>query len=531
MNDRLVRTPARRGSSLLLVTTAMGAAVILSGAYLASRANGALVGGNLSASSIARIQTESALAITGAALTGSGDWRTDHAAGLYLLQETPETLVRVDLLDLATNQPPDAGTVDVRANITSRRDGIERFAQADFFVPLESDAQAVDVDLGEFALFAGDSIELGSEALVRTWECSPGAGRGEPLRVATSTGESRGIRLHDSSMIVGGIEYRPTRTAHHGGSLPVDELPDRIIIHQPAPPLDDESTPLQSGLDRQVDGDQRVEELRMSGGDRILLNPGANLMVEGDLVMGRGSVLEVEGTSTVVVKGDLTIRGGSIEVAESARFTVHVGGDLDLTDARVVEPNGTERTWVPDIDRVSFVTTASRASIPSWRIRGATLLKGQLYAPSAQVSIEQRTVIIGRIAAQSIRMSGSACLLYDPTIDRRNGYTAPDRRLFETNGRVLEPIARMESLATEQLQQASTEMGIPISAGTEMVHPTRAELVAEPTKRRGGERARRFRDRIKRPGPGREFLDVRRSSRMQIRGIGMNAHQFKEHGR
>ena len=525
---------SRRGSSLLLVTTAMGAAVILSGAYLASRANGALIGGNLSASSIARIQAESALAVTSAALTGSGDWRSDHAGGLYLLQETPDSLLKVELIDLATNQPPTAETVDVRANITARQSGIDRYAQADFFIPLDEDAQAVDIDLGEFALFAGESIELGSEALVQTWEASPGAGRGEPVKVATSTGDSRGIQLHDSSTIVGGIEYRPIQNATQGGSLPINELPSRVIIQQPAPPAEGDSTPLQDETIDEVTGELRIGEMEMGNGDRISFATGANLIVEGDLLMRSGSILEIHGTSALVVKGDLAIRGGLISVDEGADLTVYIGGDLDLLDTRVIEPNGNERTWVPDIDRVSFVTAPLRESIPQWRVRGTSLFKGQLYAPSAHVSIEQRSVLIGRVAAQRIVMSGCACLLYDPTIDNRNGYTAADGRLFQNDGKVLEPIAQMESLASEQLEKASQEMGISVAAGIEIAHPPKTEAHEDESSRRlrrAENRWKRLHDRWSRVRPWREFIDVRRTSSMTIRGIGMNSHQFKEHGR
>ena len=524
----------RRGSSLLLVTTAMGAAVILSGAYLASRANGALVGGNLSSSSMARIQTESALAVTSAALTGSGDWRTDHAGGLYLMQETPDSVLKVELIDLATNQPPTAETVDVRANITARQGGIERFAQADFFIPLEDDAQAVNVDLGEFALFAGESIELGSEALVQTWEASPGAGRGEPVKVATGTGDSRGVQLLDSSMIVGGIEYRPMQTAYQGGTLPINELPSRVIVHQPPPPVDHESALLQGEVFDEITGELRIGEVDMGSGDQLSFGPGANLIVEGNLRMQSGSTLEIRGSSALVVKGDLTIQGGIINVDESAELNVYVGGDLDLVDAQVIEPNGTDQTWVPKINRVNFMTNPQRESIPHWRIRGRSLFKGQLYAPSAHVSIEQRSVVIGRIAAQRIVMSGCACLLYDPTIDNRNGYTAPDGRLFEQDGKVLEPISKMDDLSSEQLQKASLEMGVAVAAGIDVAHPPQSELAEEDSsaERYGGKRRWWHKqNRWNRMGSWRNMIYARPNSSMRIRGIGMNAQQFKEHGR
>ena len=515
----------RRGSSLLLVTTAMGAAVILSGAYLASRANGALVGSNLSSSSLARIQVESALAITHAALTGSGSWRSDHTNGLYLMQESEDSMLRVELLDLATERPPDAQTVDVRANITADQGGIIRYAQADFFVPLDEQAESVDVDLGEFALFAGDSIELGSEAVVQGWSASPGIGRGDPLRVATSTGSSTGIRVNDSASIIGGIEYRSADSNRSSSGMPVDLLPDNVIIHQPAPPRETDSEQLVEELDGVVEGRLRITELDLRNGDQLEFGEGLFLRIEGDLLMRNGSVIDVRGACSLVVQGDFNIKGGEIRVEEGASLTVHVGGNLDLKNAKIIEPQGTEDTWIPEIDRVRFVTAPFRESIPCWRIRGSSLFKGELYAPSAEIVIEQRAVVIGRVAAQRIRMNGCARLLYDPTLDNRNGYTAGDQRLFQQNGQVLEEIRELESLAPVELLQASQAMGIPVIAGDLVVRVPTPEAAADGDWRsrfqamweRHRERGQQWRSHLN---------NMKRNSSMTIRGIGMTAHQF-----
>ena len=338
----------------------------------------------------------------------------------------------------------------------------------------------------------------------------------------------------DSSMIVGGIEYRPMQTAYQGGTLPINELPSRVIVHQPPPPVDHESALLQGEVSDEITGELRIGELDMGSGDQLSFGPGANLIVEGNLRMRSGSTLEIRGSSALVVKGDLTIQGGMINVDESAELNVYVGGDLDLVDAQVIEPNGTDQTWVPKINRVNFMTNPQRESIPHWRIRGRSLFKGQLYAPSAQVSIEQRSVVIGRIAAQRIVMSGCACLLYDPTIDNRNGYTAPDGRLFEQNGKVLEPISKMDDLSSEQLQKASLEMGVAVAAGIDVAHPPQSELVEKDSTEERYDGKRRWwhkQNRWNRMGSWRNTIYARPNSSMRIRGIGMNAQQFKEHGR
>ena len=142
---------SRRGSALMMVITAMATGLVLSTAYVAARTNGTVIGANLAASSEARVEAESSLALTVAALTSGPEWRTRHLGGVLHEHAEEGRSVRVELVDLATGSPPDASTVDVRAIVHSRVEGIERTAEAEFFIALPEQARSIDVDLGEFA--------------------------------------------------------------------------------------------------------------------------------------------------------------------------------------------------------------------------------------------------------------------------------------------------------------------------------------------------------------------------------------------
>ena len=167
MNRRLSDRRMRRGSALMMVITAMATGLVLSTAYVTSRTNGMVVGANLSASSQARVEAESSLALTIAALTSSERWRTEHRGGLLFERSDDDVTVRVELTDLATCEAPNASTVDVLAKVTTNVGEIERIAEARFFVALPDQSSAIDVDLGEFAVFAGDTITVRSDGATR----------------------------------------------------------------------------------------------------------------------------------------------------------------------------------------------------------------------------------------------------------------------------------------------------------------------------------------------------------------------------
>ena len=67
-------------------------------------------------------------------------------------------------------------------------------------------------------------------------------------------------------------------------------------------------------------------------------------------------------------------------------------------------------------------------------------------------------MVIGRLLAHKIKLDGCAQLLYDPSLDDRNGYTAADGRLFDDNGQVPQAIREIETLAPQELIEASMKL-------------------------------------------------------------------------
>lgn len=449
---------ARRGSALLMVTIAMASSIVLAGAYVASRSDGTVVGANLASSSDARNRVESALAITADILSKDEDWRVKHVNGVIIDEQSTAHGITVRLTDLATGGAPNVETVDVRAEVVGRSKGIERIADATFFVPLPAQNMSIDLDLGEFALFAGADIQIASEAVVAPWQASPAAHRGDPIRIGTMLGHNTAISISGNAAVVDGVEFSSNTGSIGSRSLPVSGLPDQISVPNPAPPRARFDETFVSEIPTQIYGNIQTHDVEMGHGELYELFPGSSLVIEGDLEMSAGATLRISGSSEIVVTGDVNIDQASIEVPVDAALTMHIGGDLEVRDSLIHEPGGTSDDWVPNIDRIRLVSMAIRESIPVWKFRGSTLMKGECYAPSTRIVMRERSMVIGRLLAHKIKLDDCAQLLYDPSLDDRNGYTAADGRLFDDNGQVPQAIREIETLAPEELIEASMKL-------------------------------------------------------------------------
>jgi hypothetical protein len=461
-HGRIMHT--RRGSALLMVTIAMASSIILTGAYVASRSDGTVVGANLASASDARNRVESALAITADLLSQDEDWRTKHVNGVIIDEQSLEHGITVRLTDLATGDAPDTETVDVLAEIIGRVGSIERIAEATFFVPLPAQGMSLDLDLGEFALFAGGDIQINSEAVVAPWNASPASHRGDPIRIGTMLGQNSGISITGNAAVVDGVEFSSSSISMGSGSLPVSSLPDQVSIPNPAPPQVHSDGTFVNEIPEKIYGNIQTGGVEMSDGSIYELFAGSSLLIEGDLDMESGATLRISGTSEIVVTGNVNLDQATIEVPFDSSLTMHIGGDLEVRDSFIHEPDGTSDDWVADIDRIRFVSMSTRESVPVWKFRGGTLMKGECYAPSAKIVMKERSMIIGRLLAQKIKLDGCAQLLYDPSLDDRNGYTAPDGRLFDDTGRVPTAIREIETLAPQELVEASLKMNVLVVA-------------------------------------------------------------------
>ena len=101
------------------------------------------------------------------------DWRTTQINGKLLENHLMDgALIDLDVIDIATGQPPTDKTEYIRLTSTAIIDDVQQVATAMAYVPLEYDT-AVSVDLSEFAIFTANDLRLSGDAVVTRWSTSP----------------------------------------------------------------------------------------------------------------------------------------------------------------------------------------------------------------------------------------------------------------------------------------------------------------------------------------------------------------------
>ena len=98
----------------------------------------------------------------------------------------------------------------------------------------------------------------------------------------------------------------------------------------------------------------------------------------------------------------------TIDLLPGASLDATVNGGAAIHDAVIGETG----TW-QDPRRIAFSSSSDEGHAQEWRIGGRSIITGCLDDRSIDVILEDDTVVQGRIAANSITMNDSTCLLYD----------------------------------------------------------------------------------------------------------------------
>ena len=160
------RIPSRkRGVAMLLVLISLMMATIMTMAYVASRDNSSAIGENVANSAAARWAADTGLNLGISVLQTQTDWRTLQNNG-SLLHDYPlsSAIINVDLQDVQTGGIPQSNSQYLKVTSRAVVSGVEQTATATAFVPLQP-GNMVDVDLSDFAVFAGNSLDMRNSSL------------------------------------------------------------------------------------------------------------------------------------------------------------------------------------------------------------------------------------------------------------------------------------------------------------------------------------------------------------------------------
>ena len=416
-----VRRPSRadRGIALLLVLVTMATATTLAIGWLASQDNASLVGRNVVATAEARCVASSGLDLAISVMQTESEWRTAHVNGV-LFDGMPMGNGTIDLVlvDPTTNQPPAADSMEVHVIATATVGSISQSVAAYVSLLKDTEEGGIEMDVSGFALFSLSTIELNDRATIARWNDAPASALGRRLAMGTTSNRSRSISIDDHAAAIDATVYH---SASHSPALLVNDTGFNIdAVELPwTMSLDGAQESLPSAASSGPSTRRRFSG-RSSSSDSLQIAPGATLHVteseplriDGDLHLCEGARLVIEGAACIEVGGHLTMDGAAIELLPGATLHLVVEEGAVLDDASI---GGTNQWTSPD--RIMLSSGSDGDAAHPWLIRGSSSITGCIEGRGVDLVLEDESVVKGRIAANSISLNDSTCVLYDHGLD------------------------------------------------------------------------------------------------------------------
>lgn len=201
----------QRGVAMLMVIIALGAATVLSGAYLASRRNTGAIGQNAMLAIRAQWASRSGLELGMAILQTNEDWRTAASDGVLI---DDLDLSGADVRVVVTNLeglPPEADDDDVVLTAVASVRGVESSMQRVVVAPSNRSVEAsLNTSLDEFGVFAVESLAMQADSIIATWPLAPRAALKAPVKVGLANGYNSALSIDNGAHLVNAIAYAPS---------------------------------------------------------------------------------------------------------------------------------------------------------------------------------------------------------------------------------------------------------------------------------------------------------------------------------
>jgi len=480
---------ARPGVALLLVVMTMATATVLTTSFLITRETAPEIGQAAQDRVTSDWAARSAAAIVEAAMETTVDWRTPANAGM-LLED-------VDLLGAEVNVavtnleggPVEDDDRQVLMTVSASIGGIETVVQRVIYE--QDDAtydEALDPELNEFGLYAAKGINVDGTSRIRVWEQSPAArvdgtaklGFGFTSAAAvsardgsfpkkangyTAPGTSAGMESMLSSYNVDASELPvemwsttaeiPTElmglAAAHGTMMPITVMSDRTL------------TGGGYGVIVAIANDAEVVLDEAEGPYLFAANNpfGDGLYVDNATIVVRGKV--IAGVVDSVTFDDTAFRfepGASLTFYHGSGVVIDdsvIGADPELIE-QGSRSHSDLSTWT-DPRRMRFVQLNLNAldASNSVVVRGNSLVAGSMHAPTSIVTLDERSVLAGRVSSAMLNVLDRSAMLVDPIFDNGMGLTSPKTSpLYDTDGNLIAGLrSAMESTTGDEGMTAS----------------------------------------------------------------------------
>jgi hypothetical protein len=501
------RSRHARGSAVLLALVAVGVATFLGLSLAATRDANVAASHNLAHAASARAAAAGALEIAVELLedaeTSDPQALVDADGVLFESLAIGEATANARVVDLATGLAAGPESDAVELVVEGVSGGIAQVARAVGRMPRPNAAPEADLDCSEFALLAIGNLAIEGDALLALWPNAPLAVLAEPVAYGLADGSRSRIATSPHANLHGTValsvgNFAPdeeTRDEHLADQALF--IPAAIHVPMTALPRDRTSEHAEDVADGSTDGsdDENDDQSDDENDDDSESRPGATLDgyvafdmspegdmrvparaattirgvrvfdVGGNLRIERGAHVRVEGETSFVVRGNLVIEPSDIEVAPGATLSILVIGDVAINGTYLGGERSNPEELRDATGRAGYDGGASRVSIlvegaSEIALREGSVVKGELYAPRANVSIASRSAIYGRVLGANVTLGTGTAIFYDPALDGRRGWSARSSGIWTDAGEVQPSIREIERLSLEDLTHFAATTGV-----------------------------------------------------------------------
>ncbi len=485
---------------MFLVILALGVGLVLAGVVLTSRDTSPVIGAHASEISAAQWSGESAAQYAEAVLQTSEDWLGNVGPDGFMFEDFAisggSASVKIEAADGSTL---DASDRELSATVTARFGAMETTIQRHISlrasVPI---TEAVSLELGGFAAFAGKSIAIADDAYVGPFSLSPDASAPLPVRLGTGFSSAGSLDIKDATLVSVAVANDANATSDlesaskhvrfgSGAKIPFSMplLPETL-------PSAFTGLPYAWGWDltfswgtTTLSKGGTYHDLTVENGATVILDAAVdNKYSFDDLSIKTGGILQIKGAVYVHVRRSMTVLSrGLISYADAASRVVFFTSDnLTINDAAVgLTPAIAADTGRALASVVAYVSPA-RCRILAlgakaggkdntvWDIQGKAIAVASLHNPRGKVDIHEDSTLIGRATVNELNMRRRATLAYDPALDTRCGYAVLDGPLYSAG-------ALRPAIASE-MAKLTADTGVS-NAGTTLATAARTALEAD----------------------------------------------------
>jgi len=460
---RAVAPPSRRrGVAMLLVIVALAVGTVLGGAMLSSRDNSPAIGKNARDYAAASWSAQAATGFALAALETTVDWQA--LTGGDLLTDFPiaggtASAVVTNLQGQPAGPDDREGIVTITARVGDMTSVIQRRVSLVAPGPID---QSISPYLDEFAAFAAAAITLDDDTEIKPYQGSPEADTLFPIKVGTGFSTLGAMNIGSNTKLpnVGlfvdanaspallGAATGDLRFGR-GGALPlsvpalpvalpaeilslpiISTFPITVAILKFLPPL-----PGQPVLT--IPGAGKYGPVSINSGFMRIDEANGRFYEFESLDIALGAKLQIVGKVTIHIKGKLNLAPNSTVELAGADSAVRFLTSEDVTIDNATfgmgnafptlprDPNTLTNFFNPARFRLLAVDEASGGKpTPIYDFKNNAVLLACVHAPTAIVTVDQNSAIIGRVTAADLSVKGGSSILYTPQLDSRLGYSA-----------------------------------------------------------------------------------------------------------